>query len=368
MGPRSPIYLGLIWFCTIVSATPPPAPQAPPSPGRAAAWTVYPDAWSPVSPDGRTVLAFLSRDGGYGDPLHVLVDWPTRKPIGWRRLPVGGIRSWSPRGDLMLRQEGAHLDTVICRRVPDLQELWRLESVRALAWSLDGDQVIAAVGPRPLGPWDLVAVSRSGKRRVLSPSFAWWPLLVVRAGRDPALVCAAPDGEPALLSIRRVDGSLVRWLGARFAPGRFFIPRRAPLDRIAWQAQSDHRCVVGRREGGRWRYRRLRIPPAPRLADSRLVWSGTQHLMLLQDEPIYSVGVWAVSWSGRLRRLYFPPTKEPIQHLKPWVDGRHLLRGADSSLVRIDGYTGRIVDTVKITPPERRTSFRGRPLSTIAKT
>ena len=312
--------------------------------------------WNSVSPDGRLVLVHASPLGPMPEPAEptAVVDWTTGRTGVWRRIPIGLVTAWNPQGGLIALfhdrygRSGPIQRLLACRRLPDLSEVWRIIGGGGYAaWAPDGRQIVAAVSHEVAGAWDLEMVSRSGVRRTIVKGCTWIPNRVVEHGGQLTIVCSSKGSNPAPLTLIGADGSILAQLGPKFPPGGHYIVGRS-LDQFAWQAQNDGDCFLLVKEGGAWNRIKVEIPPTRSSGYSRLVATGDDHLMLIQNAD--SVSVWALGWSGKLRRLRLPPGNEGLAF--PWNDNRHLIRAHGNRLELIDGYTGRIARTVAVRLPE----------------
>lgn len=358
--------------------------------------------WGSVSPGGHLILThFYRQREPEKHPPAVVVSWDTGKILGWRRIPsISFVQAWTPEADLIVREEGEAqmpLDKeivpewggyiLVCRRIPGLSEEWRTVAyLTDVAWSPDGKELILTQrdkDPKLLRAesharvWNLVAVSRSGRKRVLARSCRWIPHRVIRHRGRSVVVCSSGGAEPAPLALLRMDGSMVSRVGPALPHGYYLIPRQ--LDRFAWQAvrpfmplpkpaevdsilldrlrdyayaqssRPEGACFVALKRGQTWQRTQLRPPPAPpepkdpfQRTYSHLVPSGDDQLMWYQDGPS-GLRAWRVTWSGRFVGLQLPPRAYLLQQIVPWVDGYHLLRGHGNRLELIDGHTGQIV-------------------------
>jgi Tol biopolymer transport system component len=126
-----------------------------------------PAGWTSCSspacaPDGRRIL-FVTRDGGQNAICRVALGKP--EP---RRLIEGeilGAPRWSPDGERIVYQSGAHLWLVDAAGSNQRQLTTGGGIQRRPAWSPDGAAIVYCQGPGHQGPWQMAAISSDGTRK-----------------------------------------------------------------------------------------------------------------------------------------------------------------------------------------------------------
>lgn len=312
-----------------------------------------------VSPDGRYVLvhvfSFLPRENFLETVPNAVVDWKTGHVGAWRGMPISNVSAWSPRGDLVVRSEGlmdrgSLARTLVCRRLPDLSEVWRVDGGRAhSAWTPDGRQLIAAVSGGREDVWNLEAVSRSGTRRVLVRDCRWVPLRVIRHGKQLAIVCSTRGEKPAPLTLLSMSGDVIAQVGPPLPRGAYAIEE--PLDRFGWVSADRDRCLLVVKKGDRWQQILLKDPSMQPGFTDMIRLTSEQGWLIGSSDDDRRWSSWAVERSGKLRKLRNPPAYDH-ERPEPWIDGRHLLYAKDNRLVLVDGHSGKIVREVAVKLPE----------------
>jgi hypothetical protein len=118
------------------------------------------------SPDGRTVL-FVTRDGP-ADAICLAM----RGQSGPKRLVEGEILGpprWSPAGERIAYQSGAHLWTIDADGSNRRQLTTAGGIQRRPAWSPDGTAIAFCQGPGPKGPWQMAVTGLDGTRKSSIP-------------------------------------------------------------------------------------------------------------------------------------------------------------------------------------------------------
>lgn len=309
-----------------------------------------------ASRDGRWVLVKLAQpaDQLRTDSPHAIVDWKTGTTRGWRRIPDGAWPIWNPQGNLLARYEAggnAAADALVCRRVPDLTEVWRVAPCRGGAvWTPDGEQLVTGVGVRTAKVWELASITRSGARRLIARDCRWMPLAITKEANELVIVCSPKEDKPTQLALLRMDGTLIRRFGPKLEPGSYVIDER--LDRFGWRGYKSKECLLAVEKGGVWQRLRLPLPAIPKGTDAfyGMGWYGSNHLWVMQSSAPFSS--WSLQWSGKLRKLQWPGSSDDAP--EPWIDGQHLLRAVEHRLELIDGHTGQIARQVPVRLPSIR--------------
>jgi hypothetical protein len=150
------------------------------------------------SPDGKSVL-FVTHEGGK-DALCLI----TPEKPGPKRLLQGeilGSPRWTPAGDRIVCQSGAHL-WLIRADGTGRRQLTASGGIQCRpAWSLDGSAIAYCQGPGPKGPWQMAVVSIEDAKTVRIPRGDARSVLcsdwgVEKPGQKPALKHAAVGPAP----------------------------------------------------------------------------------------------------------------------------------------------------------------------------